>query len=70
MTAVCPGNKRAIGGGAAVSAGGDENVALYVTQPTVGVAGLPNGWIAEAGETDSTSATWSVTAVALCATIE
>jgi hypothetical protein len=72
-TASCAAGQRALGGGgiATFVAGGGTpaDLALVGSQPTVDGSGNPNGWIVTANETDAIAGTWSVTAVALCATV-
>jgi hypothetical protein len=72
-TASCAAGQRAIGGGgtATVVAGGGTaaDLALVGSVPTVDGSGNPNVWIATANETDAIAGTWTVTAVALCATV-
>ena len=72
-TATCPAGQRALGGGGVLTfgAGGGAfaDLALFRSEPTVDGSGNPNGWIAGGNETDAVAGTWSVTAVALCATV-
>ena len=72
-TATCTGGKLALGGGgfATFVAGGGAaaDLALVASQPTVDGTGNPTGWTVTANETDAIAGTWSVTAVALCATV-
>jgi len=72
-TAACPAGKRALGGGGVVTfgvgGGTPADLALFRSEPTVDGGGNPTGWIAGGNETDAVAGTWSVTAVALCATV-
>jgi hypothetical protein len=72
-TATCPAGRRALGGGGVLTfgagAGAFADLALFRSEPTVDGSGNPNGWIAGGSETDAVGGTWSVTAVALCATV-
>ena len=72
-TATCGAGLRALGGGGVatfVAGGGTpEDLAIVRSEPTVDGSGNPNGWIVRANETDAIAGTWSVTAVALCATV-
>jgi hypothetical protein len=72
-TAACPAGQRAVGGGAVATfvagGGAPADLALVRSEPTVDGGGNPNGWIATGNETDAIAGTWSVTAVALCATV-
>jgi hypothetical protein len=72
-TAACAAGQRALGGGGVATfvagAGLAADLALVRSEPTVDGGGNPNGWIVTANETDAIGGTWSVTAVALCATV-
>lgn len=73
VTVTCPESKRALGGGAVITfgtgAGQPSNLALSRSEPAVDGSGEPTGWVATANETTAVAGTWSVTAVALCATV-
>ena len=64
---------RALGGGGVATfvagGGAPADLAIVRSEPTVDGSGNPNGWIVTANETDAIAGTWSVTAVALCATV-
>jgi hypothetical protein len=49
--------------------GNEQRVVLFRSEPSVDGTGSPNGWVAGANEVDLFTGTWSVTAVALCATV-
>lgn len=72
-TASCAGGQRAHGGGGVATfvagGGAPADLALARSEPTVDGSGNPTGWIVTANETDAIAGTWSVTAVALCATV-
>jgi hypothetical protein len=72
-TAACAAGQRSLGGGGVVTfvagGGAPADLALYRSEPTVDGSGNPNGWIAGGNETDAVAGTWSVTAVALCASV-
>jgi hypothetical protein len=72
-TASCGAGQRVLGGGGVANfvagAGNPEDLALVRSEPTVDGGGNPTGWIVTANETDGIAGTWSVTAVALCATV-
>ena len=69
-TATCAAGQRALGGGGvATGAGAPADLAIVRSEPTVDGSGNPNGWIVTVNETDPIAGTWSVTAVALCATV-
>ena len=72
-TATCGAGLRALGGGGVATfvagAGAPADLAIVRSEPTVDGSGNPNGWIVTANETDAIAGTWSVTAVALCATV-
>jgi Collagen triple helix repeat (20 copies) len=62
-TAVCPGGRKAVGGGGEVVGSTPPQVALQGTVPLAGGV----GWQAFAGETSATAANWTVRTWAVCA---
>jgi hypothetical protein len=73
VTVACPGTKRALGGGAVTNGAGgtppgQPDIVITESQPTMSGA-TPTGWAATAQESDGVGGSWSVTVVALCATV-
>jgi hypothetical protein len=73
VSVTCPGGQLAVGGGGVATfvagAGAPADLALVRSEPTTDGGGNPDGWIVVANETDAIAGTWSLTTVALCATV-
>ena len=66
VTVSCPGGKRALGGGGDVGPSpASPNVSLQLSGPLAGGA----GWQARASESDNISTPWTVSVIAICATV-
>jgi hypothetical protein len=65
VSATCPPGKRAIGGGARVTGGGSSEVSILDSFPEAD----GSRWNTRAVEVNATSASWTLTAFAVCATV-
>jgi hypothetical protein len=68
-TALCPEGKRAFAGGASIAAPAGAPVALVESAPGGGMGYPSSGWYASARETAAYSGSWTVQAIAFCASI-
>lgn len=67
VTAMCPGTKFAIGGGAII-VGATSGVALQASYPAM-VSGQPRGWVGVGVEVVTHDLNWSIQAWAVCADV-
>lgn len=66
VQAICPVGTRIVGGGATITGGSPEGIALHNSVPVPGVGEIRDFWAAFAFEAIPTAGKWSIDARAIC----